>query len=97
MFVIGKAKKKNKDFKKYNKILCRYQSQRKTWMESVLFEEQVRGVNKKFQAEGKKKKQFFVTKYYISESADGSRCNRMSQASLQETVSKGHTVQSQFQ
>ena len=31
---------------------------------------------------------FFATEYYISESADGSRRNKMSQGQLQETISK---------
>ena len=43
MFVIGKNIKK---------LPCRYRSQRKSWMESLLFEEWVRDVNKKFHAKG---------------------------------------------
>ena len=53
MFVIGKAKNP-RCFKNIKKLPCRYRSQRKSWMDSVLFEEWVRDVNKKFQAEGRK-------------------------------------------
>ena len=52
-FVIGKAKNP-RSFKNIKKLPCRYRSQRKSWMDSVLFEEWVRDVNKKFQAEGRK-------------------------------------------
>ena len=38
----------------------------------------------------------FCTEYYISESTNGSRHNKMSQDPLQETISKADTVQSQF-
>ena len=85
-------------------------------MDSVLFEEWVRDVNKKFQAEGRKvalindncqahpiienlslvKLFFFATEYYISESADGLRRNKMSQDPSQETISKADTAQSRF-
>ena len=53
MFVIGKAKNP-RCFKNIKKLPCRYRSQRKSWMDSVLFEEWVRDVNKKFKAEGRK-------------------------------------------
>ena len=53
MFVIGKTKNP-RCFKNIKKLPCRYRSQRKSWMDSVLFEEWVRDVNKKFQAEGRK-------------------------------------------
>ena len=53
LFVIGKAKNP-RCFKNIKKLPCRYRSQRKSWMDSVLFEEWVRDVNKKFQAEGRK-------------------------------------------
>ena len=53
MFVIGKAKNP-RCFKNIKKLLYRYWSERKSWMDSVLFEEWVRDVNKKFQAEGRK-------------------------------------------
>ena len=52
-FVIGKTKNP-RCFKNIKKLPCRYRSQRKSWMDSVLFEEWVRDVNKKFQAEGRK-------------------------------------------
>ena len=53
MFVIGKAKNP-RCFKNFKKLPCRYRSQRKNWMDSVLFEKWVRDVNKKFRAEGRK-------------------------------------------
>ena len=53
MFVIGKAKNP-RCFKNIKKLPCRYPSQRKSWMDIVLFEEWVRDVNKKFQAERRK-------------------------------------------
>ena len=101
MFVIGKAKNSG-CFKGTKNLPCRYRSQRKSWMDSVLFEEWVRDVNKKFQAEGRKvalitdnrpahpfienlshiKLVFFATEYYINESGDGSRRNKMSQGPL---------------
>ena len=52
-FVIGKAKNP-RSFKNIKKLPCRYRSQRKSWMDSVLFEEWVRDVNKKLQIEGRK-------------------------------------------
>ena len=52
-FVIGKAKNP-RCFKNIKKLPCRYRSQRKSWMDSVLFEEWVRDVNKKLQIEGRK-------------------------------------------
>ena len=52
-FVIGKAKNPS-SFKNIKKLPCRYRSQRKSWMDSILFEEWVRGVNEKFQAEERK-------------------------------------------
>ena len=54
MFVIGKAKNP-RCFKNIKKLPCRYRSQRKSWMDSVLFEERLRDVNKKFQSEERKK------------------------------------------
>ena len=39
---------------------------------------------------------FFATEYYISESADGSSRNKMSQGPLQETISKTDTAQYRF-
>ena len=53
MFVIDKVKNPT-CFINIKKLSCRYRSQRKSWMDSVLFEEWVRDVNKKFQAEGRK-------------------------------------------
>ena len=76
-------------------------------MDSVLLEDWVRDVNKKFQAKGRNValiiidscaaypifenlsdvKKIFATEYYISESGDGSRRNKMSQGPLQQTIS----------
>ena len=53
MFVIGKAKNP-RCFKNIKKFPCRYRSQRKSWVDSVFFEEWVRDVNKKFQTKGRK-------------------------------------------
>ena len=106
LFVIGKAKNP-RCFKNIKKLPCRYQSQRKSWMDSVLLEDWVRDVNKKFQAKGRNValiiidscaaypifenlsdvKKIFATEYYISESGDGSRRNKMSQGPLQQTIS----------
>ena len=55
MFVIGKAKTP-RCFKKIKEFPCRYRLQRKRWMGSVLFEEWVRDVNKKFQFTPKEEK-----------------------------------------
>ena len=82
-------------------------------MDSVLFEEWVRDINKKFQAEGRKVALIIdnclahpiienlshvklVCLAPISESADRSRCNKMSQGRLQEAISNADTVQSRF-
>ena len=76
-------------------------------MDSVLLEDWVRDVNKKFQSKGRNValiiidscaaypifenlsdvKKIFATEYYISESGDGSRRNKMSQGPLQQTIS----------
>ena len=53
MFVIGQAKNP-RCFKNIKKLPCRYRSQRKSWIDSVLFEEWVRDINKKFQVERRK-------------------------------------------
>ena len=53
MFVIGQAKN-SRCFKNIKKLPCRYRSQRKSWIDSVLFEEWVRDINKKFQVERRK-------------------------------------------
>ena len=53
MFVTDKVKNPT-CFINIKKLSFRYRSQRKSWMDSVLFEEWVRDVNKKFQAEGRK-------------------------------------------
>jgi len=50
MFVIGKARNP-RCFKNVKKLPCRYRAQKKSWMDSILFEEWVREINKMFQAE----------------------------------------------
>ena len=50
MFVIGKAKKP-RCFKNVKFLPCRYRSQRKSWMDGVLFEEWVRELDRKFACE----------------------------------------------
>ena len=84
-------------------------------IDSVLFEEWLRDVNKKLKSEERKVALiigncpahpiidnllqaifFCTTKYYISVSVDGSRRNKMSQGSLQETISKADTTHSRF-
>ena len=81
-------------------------------MDSILFEEWVTDVNKKFQSEERaliinnclahpiienpRHTIFFPTEYYISVSADGSRGNKMSQGPLEELISKADTAQSRF-
>ena len=47
MFVIGKAKKP-RCFKNIKTLPCRYCAQKKSWMDSILFEEWVRDLNRKF-------------------------------------------------
>ena len=46
MFVIGKAKN-SRYFKNIKKLPGRYRSQRKSWMDSVLFEEWMRNIKPK--------------------------------------------------
>ena len=53
MFVIGKSKSP-RCFKNIKHLLCRYRSQNKSWMDSILFEEWVREIDRRFTAEGKK-------------------------------------------
>ena len=53
MFVIGKAKKP-RCFNNIRFLPCRYRNQRKSWMDGVLFEEWVREIDRKFDAEGRK-------------------------------------------
>ena len=50
MFVIGKARNP-RCFKNIKKLPCRYRAQTKSGMDSILFEEWVREINKIFQAE----------------------------------------------
>ena len=52
MFFIGKSKSPR--FKNIKHLPCRYCSQNKSWMESILFEEWVREIDRRFTAEGKK-------------------------------------------
>ena len=47
IFVVGKSKNP-RCFKNARSLPCSYQSQRKVWMDSVLFEEWVRELDRKF-------------------------------------------------
>ena len=53
MFVIGKLKSP-RCFKNIKHLPCRYCSQNKSWMDSILFEKWVREIDRRFTAEGKK-------------------------------------------
>ena len=53
MFVIGKLKAP-RCFKNVTSLPCRYRSQKKSWMDSTLFEEWVRELDVKFQKENRK-------------------------------------------
>ena len=53
MFVVGNSKAP-KCFKNVTSLPCRYRSQRKSWMDSTLFEEWVRELDVKFQKENQK-------------------------------------------
>ena len=52
-FIIGKSKKP-RCFKHIKHLPCRYRSQKKSWMDSILFEEWVREVDRRFTKEGRK-------------------------------------------
>ena len=53
MFVISKSKTP-RCFKNVTSLPCRYRPQQKSWMDSTLFEEWVREINRKFQRENRK-------------------------------------------
>ena len=53
LFVIGMSKKP-RYFKHIKHLPCRYRSQKKSWMDSILFEEWVREVDRRFTKEGRK-------------------------------------------
>ena len=53
LFVTGKSKKP-RCFKHIKHLPCRYRSQKKGWMDSILFEEWVREVDRRFTKEGRK-------------------------------------------
>ena len=53
MFVIGKSQKPC-CFKHIKSLPCRYHAQKKSWMNSELFEEWVREQDEKFENEGRK-------------------------------------------
>ncbi|XP_057310302.1 tigger transposable element-derived protein 6-like [Hydractinia symbiolongicarpus] len=53
MFVIGKSKKP-RCFKNVTSLPCRYRAQKKSWMDSSLFEEWVREIDAMFLKEGRK-------------------------------------------
>ena len=50
MFVIGKAKSP-RCFKRVKHLPCRYRSQKKSWMDGILFEEWVREIDRQFTKE----------------------------------------------
>ena len=52
LFVIGKSKKP-RHFKHIKHLPCRYRSQKKSWVDSILFEEWVREVDRHFTKEGR--------------------------------------------
>ena len=53
MFVIGKAKKP-RCFKNIKTLPCKYRAQKKSWMDSVLFDEWLRDLNEKFESDKRK-------------------------------------------
>ena len=53
MFVIGKSQKP-RFFKHIKSLPCRYRAQKKSWINSELFEEWVREQDEKFENEGRK-------------------------------------------
>ena len=53
IFVIGKSESP-RCFKNVKHLPCRYRSQNKSWMDSILFEEWVREIDQRFTTEGKK-------------------------------------------
>ena len=53
MFVIGKSQK-SRCFSGVQNLPCRYRAQKKSWMDSQLFEEWVREQDWKFEREGRK-------------------------------------------
>ena len=53
LFVIGKSKKPQ-SFKHIKHLPCIYRSQKKSWMDSILFAEWVPGVDRRFTKEGRK-------------------------------------------
>ena len=53
LFVIDKSKKP-RCFKHIKHLPCRYRSQKKSWMDSILFDEWVREVDRRFTKEGRK-------------------------------------------
>ena len=53
MFIIGKSQKP-RYFKHIKSLPCRYHAQKKSWMNSELFEEWVREQDEKFEIEGRK-------------------------------------------
>ena len=53
MFVIGKSKTP-RCFKHIKNLPCKYKSQKKSWMDSQIFEEWVRKLDRTFRMEGRK-------------------------------------------
>ena len=53
MFVIGKSKTPRR-FKHIKNLPCKYKSQKKSWMDSQIFEEWLRKLDRTFRMEGRK-------------------------------------------
>ena len=52
LFVIGQSKKP-RCFKHTKHLLCRYRSQKKSWMDGILYKDWVREVDRRFTKEGR--------------------------------------------
>ena len=52
LFVIGQSKK-SRCFKHTKHLLCRYRSQKKSWMDGILYKDWVREVDRRFTKEGR--------------------------------------------
>ena len=97
MFVIGKSKTPL-CFKHIKNLPCKYKSQKKSWMDSQIFEEWVRKHDRTFRMEGRKiallidncpsepsnqRSASFLTAYdYLSFTTDGSRFNQKPKSAL---------------
>ena len=89
MFVIWKSKNP-RCFKNIKHLPCEYKSQKKSWMDSEIFEEWVRKLDRKFPADDQKialiidnlnlkldqrSNCIFAPKYDVHSSTDGPRCH----------------------